>query len=104
MTYVSCRKCQTMPETIRSVKIWGRGSSLNCQKVFWALCVAPATPPTLAHTPPHPHSLTPSAATGGRCRAECGLDYELVLASAILGPDSPFESDPNKFGVVDTPE
>ena len=85
-----------MPETIRSVKIWGRGSSLNCQKVFWALCVAPATPP-------HSRSLSPPA-TGGRCSAECGLDYELVLASAILGPDSPFESDPNKFGVVDTPE
>ena len=80
-----------MPETIRSVKIWGRGSSLNCQKVFWALCVAPATPPAI------PPPLT-------RCSAECGLDYELVLASAILGPDSPFESDPNKYGIVDTPE
>ena len=51
--YVSCQKCQTMPETIRSVKIWGRGSSLNCQKVFWALCVAPATPLAITQSTSH---------------------------------------------------
>jgi len=85
-----------MPETIRSVKIWGRGSSLNCQKVFWR-CASP-------HPTPPPLAITQSASHGCRCSAECGLDYELVLASAILGPDSPFESDPNKYGVVDTPE
>ena len=58
---------------IASVKCWGRGSSLNTQKVLWAL-------------------------------AELDMDCELVLASNLLGPDSPFETDPNKYGVVDTPE
>merc|ERR1719379_1870239 len=57
-----------------AITLWGRPSSSNTQKVLWML-------------------------------AEVGItEYKLILASAKLGPASPFLDSDEKYGVVDTPE